>query len=271
VAAGENVVFAVAAQSDAPLLYQWQFNEADLPGATNATLAIKPVRREDAGVYTVQVRNALADSVLTLTSKPAALMVKADDLSYGTLRREMFTNVSGLKLSDLTNHARFPNSPDGVDFVHQFETPSNVADNYGVRLTGYLVPPKTGAYRFFICSNDEGAFLLSIDQSPEHKRRIAHEPGWNDARLWTATHSRPNHDNISETIHLEAGRPYFIEALTKAGEGWDNLGVAWQMPGEPPPENFAPPIPGTYLAVPAEWTTSHTSPLASGQKDPARP
>jgi hypothetical protein len=25
------------------------------------------------------------------------------------------------------------------------------------------------------------------------------------------------------------------------------------MPGEPPPENLAPPIPGTYLAVPVDW------------------
>jgi hypothetical protein len=196
------------------------------------------------------------------------LLVKASGFTYGALRREMFTNIVGEKLSALTNHTRFPDTPDVVDVVHQFETPSDFAENYGVRLSGYLVPPKTGEYRFYLCSDDEGALFLSTSESPEQKRQIAHEPEWNQERLWTASHSRPKKDNVSEPIHLEAGRSYYIEALMKEGKGGDNLAVTWQMPGEPPPENLAPPIPGTFLAVPTEWTKAPTTPLASGSKVP---
>ncbi|MBI2929489.1 MAG: protein kinase [Verrucomicrobia bacterium] len=267
VAQGENVIFRVGAESQAPMTYQWQFNGADIPGATTETLSLAAVTRDNAGTYTVQVRNAVADSVRTLASDPAPLAVTADGLRFGALRCEMFTNITGLKLSDLTNHSRFPNRPDATDWVHQFETPADVAENYGVRLTGYLVPPKTGDYRFYICSDDEGAFFLSTNESPEQKRQIAHEPtGYgtgNAARLWTVSHSRPKQENISEPIHLEAGRRYYIEALMKEGAVRDNLAVTWQMPGEPPPENLSPPIPGTYLACPVSApvpeAVTHTS------------
>jgi len=60
-------------------------------------------------------------------------------------------------------------------------------------------------------------------------------------------------DHSSEVIHQEAGRHYYVEALMKEGENLDNLAVAWQMPDEPPPENYSPPSPGPYLAVPSEW------------------
>jgi WD40 repeat protein/serine/threonine protein kinase/tetratricopeptide (TPR) repeat protein len=266
VAEGENVLFRVGAESEALLTYQWEVNGADIPGATNATLALNAVTGKNAGSYAVQVRNAIADSILTLTSQPAPLVVRAGGLSFGALRREMFTNINGTKLSDLTNDPRFPNNPNVTDLVYQFEAPSNIADNYGVRLTGYLVPPKTGEYRFHLCSDDEGTLFLSTTQSPEDKRQIAHEPEWNRDRLWAVPRARPTKNNVSAPIRLEAGRHYYVEALMKEGEGLDNLAVAWQMPGDPPPDNLSPPIPGASLAVRDERRNAVPSALTSKAK-----
>ena len=125
--------------------------------------------------------------------------------------------------------------------------------------------------RYYICSDDEGVLLLSTDESVEHKRPVAHEPEWNPSRLWVLPHGRPKQENVSEPIRLEAGRHYYVEALMKEGKVLDNLAVTWQLPGEPPPENLAPPIPGAYLAVPDEWPKAATTPLVSGRKDLARP
>lgn len=40
------------------------------------------------------------------------------------------------------------------------------------------------------------------------------------------------------------------EALMKERDSRDKLGVAWQLPNDPPQENLSPPIPGTYFIWP---------------------
>src|SRR6185369_8269486 len=105
--------------------------------------------------------------------------------SLGTnagLRREVFLNIPGATLADLTNHARFPGQPDVVDTLPAFETPTDAADNYGVRVRGYIVPPTHGTYRFYLSANGQAALFLSFDEHAEHKRLVAFEPVGNGAR-----------------------------------------------------------------------------------------
>src|SRR5262245_38529867 len=64
--------------------------------------------------------------------------------------RELYSNLTGGSLPDLTNAAKFPNSPDAVFLESTFEAPANFADNYGQRMRGLLVPPTTGSYVFWI-------------------------------------------------------------------------------------------------------------------------
>ncbi len=75
VSAGQTASFSVTAQGTAPLNYQWQFQNADLPDATNATLVISNVQAAQAGAYRVVVANpvraVLSDSaLLTVLSPP---------------------------------------------------------------------------------------------------------------------------------------------------------------------------------------------------------
>jgi hypothetical protein len=253
---GANILFRVDAESEEPLAYQWQFNGAEIPGATNATLSIKRATPSHAGAYNALVRNAVQDSVLILTSESAPLVIHAGRFSYGALRREMYLDLKETSYIDLTNDVRFAVSPDERDFLYQFENPENAGNDFGVRLSGYLAPSKTGDYRFYLSSNGEGVLFLSRNESPEHKRRIAHEPKKNASRLWTASANRPKKENISAPIFLEAGRHYYIEALMKEDTGRDCLAVTWQLPDEPVPQNLSPPIAGTYLATSDEWRTS---------------
>lgn len=55
---GSSTVLSALARGSAPLNYQWRFNGADLPGATNATLQLDQVRYDQAGLYTVEASNA---------------------------------------------------------------------------------------------------------------------------------------------------------------------------------------------------------------------
>lgn len=228
----------------------------DLPGATNATLAIARVTRAEAGSYTVQVRHAVASPVVSVASEPASLTVHEGGLAFGRLRHEVFLNLPGNKLVDLTNSVRFPDQPDSIGFRSQFEQPVDSTNHFGTRLSGFIVPSRTGVYRFHLASDDEGALFLSPDESPANRRLIAHEPAWNTRRTWVTRLRRPRQENISLPIHLEAGRAYFVEALIKDGDGDDNLAVTWRMADEPEPADGSPPISGQYLAVPAAWLKS---------------
>ncbi len=73
VIAGTNVNLTVTATGTAPLSYRWQFNGADLTGATNATLALNNVQPGAAGSYAVIVGNTVG----SVTSAAATLVVLA--------------------------------------------------------------------------------------------------------------------------------------------------------------------------------------------------
>ena len=177
----------------------------------------------------------------------------AFELSPGFLRREVYHNLAGTTLSDLTNNSAFPYQPDEVGFVTSFETPTTYQANYGVRLSGLLLPPATGDYVFYLDSDDQGALFLSTDGDPSHKVQVAFESQWNGPRQWINGANQASRGspaaNISVPIHLVAGGRYCVEALMKQGGGADNLAVTWQLPGGPPIQNFDPPISGTYLAA----------------------
>lgn len=68
---GSNVTFSVAAISSSPLRYQWRFNGKDIPNATSATLTLKGLTYDNAGLYSCLV----TDSVGPIESNSATLAV----------------------------------------------------------------------------------------------------------------------------------------------------------------------------------------------------
>ena len=66
-----STYLAVVANGQIPLLYQWRFNAASLPGATNAALQMPHIQVANDGLYTVVVSNPAG----VITSSPARLTV----------------------------------------------------------------------------------------------------------------------------------------------------------------------------------------------------
>jgi hypothetical protein len=152
-------------------------------------------------------------------------------------------------LADLANNAKFPDHPDRTNDIHQFEILAAASLGGANRLSGYVLPPISGDYTFYLCSWCEGALFLSKNESPFSKVQIAHG-GSCVARDWIHNISGDPTDapNASLPVRLEAGKAYYVEALAQS-DNLGVLGVTWQMPGQPPPRDRDPPVPGNFLAV----------------------
>lgn len=142
------------------------------------------------------------------------------------VKRQLWTGVGGTAITNLTSLGTYPNSPNSTTYQASFETPTNAADNFGQKLSGYLRAPDTGSYTFWIASDDEGEFWLSADTNPANKTRIAYTLNATNSREWGKYASQK-----SATINLVGGKFYYIEALNKEGGGGDNLAVSWSGPG----------------------------------------
>jgi uncharacterized repeat protein (TIGR01451 family) len=173
----------------------------------------------------------------TITLTPTATNTP---FGLGSIYREYWLSLSAsTAVSALTSSPNYPNSPNGCDLLPSFDAPMNWANNFGTRMHGYLYPPTTGLYTFWIASDDNGELWLSSDMNPANEVLIATVPGWTNPLQWTKYPAQQQ----SADILLVAGQGYYIDALQKEGGGLDNLSVAWQGPGIPQAV-----IPGAYLA-----------------------
>lgn len=72
--AGDTVVFSVTTEGSGLVLYRWQRNGVDIPGAIFETLTLSNVSAANAGIYTFVIKNFITGDVLA-TSAPATLTV----------------------------------------------------------------------------------------------------------------------------------------------------------------------------------------------------
>jgi len=73
-------------------------------------------------------------------------------------------------------------------------------------MSGWLVPPITGAYTFWIASDDNGEFWLSTDANKANKVRICYVPTFADFQQWDRLSQQK-----SSAISLVGGQAYYYE------------------------------------------------------------
>jgi GH35 family endo-1,4-beta-xylanase len=213
------------------------------PTATSGTINLVAGRRyeivleyfENGGAASVKLEWQSASQPRQVV--PAGQLFPAE---RGVISRDVWNNVNGTSVANLTANAGYPNAPTTSGTRTLFEAPSNVGDNYGQRMQGLLHVPATGAYTFFVAGDDNCELYLSNSADPAGRQRIATVPGWSAARQWTKYPQQR-----SATIQLAAGQAYYIEALMKEGSGGDNLAVGWFRPGTTATEV----IPGEFLSA----------------------
>lgn len=99
-------------------------------------------------------------------------------------------------------------------------------DEYLARITLWLIPEVTGNYQFRISTDDNARLWLSSDANPANAVQIAGYNGWADIDQWDKYSGQ-----TSGTIHLEAGKWYFLRGAHNEGGGGDHIHIQWRGPG----------------------------------------
>jgi hypothetical protein len=177
---------------------------------------------------------ALAASGTNLAAQPIT----------GKVLRELWLNLPGDTLRDLTYDARYPGAPSSHDFPAGLGSDTNWPTAFGSRTRAFLLPPANGDYEFRIAGLGQMSLWLSPDEDPKGKVKIAQI---------VFTRNRPGDPMPEQTlarqesgpIALEAGHRYYLEALHKYGSGEDQLKITWKRPDgveEPVPVEFLAPF-----------------------------
>ncbi|MDP6047728.1 MAG: Ig-like domain-containing protein [Phycisphaerae bacterium] len=191
----------------------------------------------DGQTYTLSISNVedlLGDAITPNTQ----VQLVYSPIGDGFILWEYWNGIGG-GLAGLLNNPNYPNSPTDWDLLTIFEAPTNWNDGYGTRMRGYIFPPDTGNYTFWIASDDASQLFLSTNESPANAVKIAEVTGWTPSRQWFNNASQK-----SVEIPLVAGQKYYIEAIHIEGGGGDNLSVAWELPDG----TFEGPVPGIRLS-----------------------
>lgn len=193
---------------------------------------------------------AALTAVLTCSFLPVLPMGSA--YAAGGITQDYWNGATGGNVSQIP----LGKTPTGTKTLALFESPKNIGDNYGTKTYGFLTPPTSGAYTFWVAGDDSAELWLSPDSDPGHKEKIAYNTSWAGPRDFD---KYPTQKSIE--IPLKAGKLYYIEGLHKEAGYGDNMSVAWQGPGIPREV-----IPGAYL-TPYQLPAAPTGPVHNDEAD----
>jgi hypothetical protein len=140
----------------------------------------------------------------------------------GGILREIWKDVGGDKVEELTGHPKFKGPPDITGRVGALDS-WNMGDSYGTRFRGWIVPPLSGTYVFWLTSDDCSEFWISTDDAAPGLKKVASLSGATGHREWGRASKSP-------PIPLVKGRRYYLEALHKQGGGGEHITVGWSLP-----------------------------------------
>src|SRR5450759_183954 len=134
------------------------------------------------------------------------------DATAGYIVRQYYDYIDGTLVINLTTNVIFtPDAFTGAsdELTEFFEGATDYANNYGSFIRGYIEAPQTGAYTFWVASDDNSELWLSTDSTVANKKLIA-SVGPGD--FWTIPREYGKYPSQqSAKITLTQGQKYYVE------------------------------------------------------------
>ena len=159
----------------------------------------------------------------------------------GVLLEEIWENVNGSDLASISGSKNFNSqNPDQISYLPSASSKIGIGDNYIRRLRGYLLPPISGDYIFWIYSDDYSSLHINPNgTNPQGAIEILN--------VTRAMNKSWDTNLKSSKIKLTAGQKYHFEVLHKEGNGEDFVAVGWTLPDG----KMERPIPGIRFSAPS--------------------
>lgn len=150
----------------------------------------------------------------------------------GVFTRSVWTGLNGYGVALIKNYATNDSNPPHINVpVAELEIPQTNpdAEQFGQFIRGWVIPPVSGNYTFWLASDDSSELWISTDHTPGNKSLAASVSGWTGFREWTKYTSQQSLPRL-----LEKNKSYYMEVFQRESYGGDHLSVAWGRPDSPP-------------------------------------
>ena len=243
---GGTAAFTIDATGRGPLSYDWRLDGVPLwPKRNTPTLSLANIGGGQAGAYDCVVTGA--DGVIT--SKPALLTVSdTGAIVAGGLWCEHFTDpaiATSASLEVFLAHSRYPRWSDASTVLGKTVETEPRTRAQGQRLTGWLTPPVSSSYQFFLTGSGHAQVHLSSDDLVRNRRPLVNHSGTASARQWSmGARSKP--------LSLQAGKRYYVELVhlttsdtaATIAMGWRAItGAPGSRKDDPAPADGSPAMP----------------------------
>jgi hypothetical protein len=216
-----------------PLSYSWSTESAGVAFEAPES-PVTQITFLAPGLYEISISatdgaNTASDSVFVVVEDP--LVPNA-----GGLLREAWVGISGWRLSDLTGSQHYGESPDFTDILPSFEAPTDWADNYGQRFSGFLQVPSEGDYKLLVSSDDQSEVWFNPNGTdPSGASRVAFTDRATGRHRWDRYATQQ-----SAVFRLVPEQRYFLQALHKEGTGMTTLPspISGRIFQNPSPSSF---------------------------------
>ncbi len=151
--------------------------------------------------------------------------INATNAAAGGVTGSSILNITIFPVGTVTRETLAVNgtaNPNGtvatLDDDEDYESPTSR------RLRGYIIPPKTGNYYFWLAANNSAELWISNDSEYVNRVRRAYLTASSGKRVWNTFASQQ-----SQWLSLVAGEKYYFEVLHNTGTGTadDYVSMAW--------------------------------------------
>ena len=147
------------------------------------------------------------------TASPSQFPTAAPGSPVTGATLDTWTGIAGGSIADLRtgtdNLATAPNQ--SVLYSGSLlEVTNDVVPSSGIRMSGWLVPPTTGNYKFWIAADMTGELWLSTNGNPANKEKICQCTSSVGSRAWDVSPEQASTD-----IALVAGQAYYYEVSNR--------------------------------------------------------